>query len=92
MARWVVHTKGKPNTNSWEICIIREDFQHGFRSYGWFGPHKHYVSSSGGPCHEVVPPDMWDLLVEAAEKRCETMNDRMPPEGELSPDRWPHFQ
>lgn len=30
--KWVVHSKGGPNQKHWEICIVKEDNEHGITS------------------------------------------------------------
>jgi len=72
--KWQVHTKGGPEEAPFEICVIREDNEHGKRSYGWFGGHKRLISSSGGPCRDVVTWDVWTLLFDVAQKTADRLN------------------
>ena len=74
--KWQVHTKGAPNEAPFEICVIREDYEHGKRSYGWFNEHKRLISSSGGPCRDVVTWDVWTLLYEVAKRTAYVLNER----------------
>lgn len=34
--KWIVHSKGgKDPSTGWEVALVREDNDHGMRSYGW---------------------------------------------------------
>lgn len=74
-AKWVVHTKGGYTTDGFEVCVIRDDNEHGKRSYGWMGRDKIYISDSGGPCQNRVASKMiWDGLLELAHKVADELN------------------
>ena len=73
---WVVDTKGGPGKESFEISVIRESNEHGFRSYGWYNPNeKRLISHNGGPCQWPIDDQFtWDLLVEVAQKVADNLN------------------
>lgn len=71
---WVPHTKGGPSTDSYEICVIRKNNEHGKKSYGWHDKNKIHISSSGGPCHDRVSRLVWDKLVKVAAEVADEMN------------------
>lgn len=72
--QWIVHTKGGPVQESWEIAVVRASDTHGQASYGWFGATKIMIGSSGGPCRTPVPERVWRRLVCVAEEVAEEMN------------------
>lgn len=72
--RWSVHTKGGPNQEAFEICVIRKGNSHGRISYGWFGEDKLLISHNGGPCRWPVTRLTWDELIKAAERVAEELN------------------
>ncbi len=73
---WEAHTKGGPNRDSFEICVIRKDFEHGHLSYGWFGDEKLLVSHNGGPCRWGVSQLIWDRLLGVAEEVADKLNSK----------------
>ena len=75
---WTVHSKGAPNSRHYEICVITEDNTHGRKSYGWAGPQKKMVSTSGGPCHETVDEWLWEQLMGVAQKLADKLNSEEP--------------
>jgi hypothetical protein len=75
MSKWIVHTKGGPRNTVWEIAVVKEDFEHGIKSYGWFdNDNKQLVSSSGGPCNVPVSITMWHMLLRVAEEYAKILN------------------
>ncbi len=74
-AKWVVHTKGGYTTQSYEVCVIRDDNEHGKQSYGWIGKDKIHIGCDGGPCRYNIQHKMiWDGLVELAHKVADHLN------------------
>lgn len=73
-AKWVVHTKGGPNKPSFEIAVIRDDNEHGKRSYGWFDENKLLISHNGGPCRWPLTAPIWDRLIAAAAAEADRLN------------------
>ena len=74
-AKWVVHTKGGYTTDHFEVCVIRDDNEHGKQSYGWHDKNKIHISDSGGPCRNRIASKMiWDGLVELAHKVAAELN------------------
>lgn len=73
---WIVHTKGGPESPSFEISVIRSSNTHGQDSYGRFGPDKLLVSSSGGPCNDRITPAVWDRLLKVAEETAAELNQK----------------
>lgn len=71
--KWIVDIKGAPDRN-FEISVVRSDNTHGIASYGWHGPNKIHISSSGGPCNTKVPQLVWDKLVRVAEEVAAELN------------------
>jgi hypothetical protein len=71
--KWKVNVFGCSGTY-YEISVLREEFKHGQISYGWNGPEKIIISSSGGPCGYVVPPFVFDRLVKVAVDFCAELN------------------
>lgn len=74
MAEWVVNIKGKANHASFEISVVRDDNEHGKRSYGWFGENKLLISHNGGPCSWPLTPLVWDKMVKAAHEVADELN------------------
>lgn len=76
-ARWVVHTKLddalKPSA-AFEICVIREDNEHGKKSYGWFDENKLLISHNGGPCHWPLTKKVLGKLLIVALNTAEELN------------------
>lgn len=74
--KWIVHTKGGPGRPDYEICVIRENNDHGIRSYGWFYEDKKQISTSGGPCYNKIDQFLWDHLIRVAELYAEELNNK----------------
>ena len=73
--KWVVHSKGGPNQKHWEICIVKEDNEHGITSHGWYNDNnKIRVACSGGPCEYSTSPAMWIMLLNVAEQFAKIKN------------------
>jgi hypothetical protein len=70
-AKWIVNIKGAPGRTS-EISVIREDFPHGFISYGWFGPDKKLISASDHSFYIEQPA--WDKLIAVAHEVAAELN------------------
>ena len=74
-AKWVVHTKGGYTTDGYEVCVIRDDNEHGKQSYGWIGKDKIHIGSDGGPCRYKIQNKMiWLGLVELAQRVADALN------------------
>lgn len=84
MAKWIVHTKGAALQESFEIAVLREDNEHGIRSFGWFGPHKLLISQNGGPCRDAVTEEVWRELVGCAERIALSLNSGAAPHTHVS--------
>lgn len=73
-APWTVDVKGTAE-RSCEISVIREDFEHGFRSYGWFDPDRKIpVLSDGGPLSLSFPEAIFQAALQAALEYAEQLN------------------
>ena len=72
---WVVHTKGGPGKESFEIAVCRENNRLAFESYGHFGEAKLLVSHNGGPCRWPVTDRIWAGLVKLAEEVAAELNE-----------------
>jgi len=70
---WIVHTKGGPDREVFEIALVRARNRHGQQSFGWFGPSKRLVSQ-GSDRHERVSEALWEKLVAVAKEMAETLN------------------
>jgi hypothetical protein len=68
--KWIVHVKGDAKRNG-EISVVREDFKHGQRSYGWDGPAKFIVKNWN---QQIVESD-WDILIKAAHSFANQLNE-----------------
>lgn len=75
MSKWVVDLKKNKDGTIGELSVIREDFEHGFLSYGWDGDDKKIVAGSGGPCGYKYDDRLSALLVKAANEYCELLNE-----------------
>ena len=73
---WEVDTKGGP-MGTFEISVVHKDFEHGRRSYGWFGPQKVLISvgTSGSGTHEQMQGFVWDQLINLARNIRNLLND-----------------
>lgn len=74
MSKWIAHIKGEAGDKSFEICVVKKDNTHGFKSYGWFDENKLLISHNGGPCHWPLEKIVWDKLVKVAEEVAEILN------------------
>lgn len=74
MAKWVVDVKGCAGSECFEISVLRDDNNHGKRSYGWFGDEKLLITHNGGPCHWPLKPIVWDKVVNIAQDVAEELN------------------
>lgn len=74
MAKWVVDVKGKPDSDSFEITVLRDDNEHGKLSYGWIGEDKLLISQSGGPCRDRINTKIWNKLLKVAEEVADELN------------------
>lgn len=74
VSRWMVQIKGDPNSESWEISVIREDYALGQQSWGWFNERKLLVSHNGGPCRWPLAPGLGPVMVEIATRLCDHLN------------------
>jgi hypothetical protein len=69
--KWFVHTHGDAHSNG-EISVVREDFKHGFRSYGWEGPAKFIVKQWD---QQIAEEGDWDILIKAAHSFADQLNE-----------------
>lgn len=72
--KWEVHTKGAAGEQTFEICVIRSDNEHGKKSYGWFGDDKLLITHNGGPCHWPITQRVWDGSVKLAQEVANELN------------------
>lgn len=74
--KWVPDVKGEPG-KGYEVCVTREDFSHGLRSFGWYDrAHKRCLSTSGSPSGHSVDAFVWNRLVTAANEYADYLNWR----------------
>ena len=74
VGKWEVQIKGTRCTGSFEITVIREDYRHGHRSWGWINENKLLISHNGGPCQWPLTPKVWDKMVALAYEVAEELN------------------
>ena len=73
--KWVPHSKGAPGKNSFEISVVREDNDHGFKSYGWFkDDEKRLITHNGGPCNWPISEFVWCRAMETAKAYADYLN------------------
>ena len=73
-ARWIVHTKGfYGDRPSFEIVVIREDYELGFKSFGWMNEDKICIADSG-PARWPLTKMVWDKLLRIADEVCYELN------------------
>lgn len=71
-AKWIVHPHSY-KTKDTEISIIREDNEHGLKSYGWHdGKTKIFIAHDS--IYGIIPDSAKKLLVKHAEELAEKMN------------------
>jgi|694.fasta_scaffold61293_14 hypothetical protein len=81
-AKWVVDVKGSVPPNQgvkdspidMEISVLRDDFEHGKRSWGWSCEDKLIISCEGGPCNIMVKQIILDKLVKVAQEVADELN------------------
>lgn len=71
--KWIVDAKGGP-FDVFEISVIRQSFEHGRESFGWFENRKRYISGSGGPCQYKVSNTVWLALLKVAQDEADRLN------------------
>jgi hypothetical protein len=71
---WEVQVFGKPCSESWEISVIRKNYEHGHYSWGWFDANKLLISHNGGPCRWPLIRPVWDRMIQAAHDTCNELN------------------
>lgn len=84
--KWVVIVHGKPNDGddwgSFEISVVRNNYDLGKRSCGWFNKNKLKISGSGGHSHTPVTQKVWDKLIKVAHEVANELNE----EEQCNPD------
>lgn len=76
--KWRSQVFGKRCSPSWEISVVREDNEHGQKSWGWFGDSKLLVSHNGGPCQWPICGFVWDEQIRLADELCRRLNANEP--------------
>lgn len=74
MAKWVVDVKGSAWAKSFEITVLRDDNEHGKRSYGWIDDDKLLITHNGGPCQWPLTQIVWDKAVKLAHEVADELN------------------
>lgn len=74
-AKWIVNLIDNYTYDSYEISVIREDFSHGIKSYGWFGDNKLPI----GVCNNFradikLKEQVWNIQLKAAKELAAKMN------------------
>lgn len=72
--KWKVQVKGVKCGKSWEISVVREDNEHGIKSWGWIDNRKLLVSHNGGPCDWPIIEFVWDEQIRIANELCDKLN------------------
>jgi len=76
--RWIAQVFGDPNSDSWEISVVRSGNKHGRQSYGWFDSNKLRISDNGGPYRHPLAPGIGPKMVKLAEEYAESLNQDGP--------------
>lgn len=71
---WKVQVKGKKCSESFEISVVRESYELGKRSFGWFGNDKLLISHNGGPCQWPLTEKVWNKMIQLAEDVVRELN------------------
>ncbi len=74
MNKWIVESKGGPG-GTFEISVVRENNEHGIKSYGWFDDNKLLISHNGGPCPWSVTSRIWIGLMALASTVAKELNE-----------------
>lgn len=78
--RWLVQTLGTPeDSGHLELSVVREDYEHGRISYGWFGTAKIFISGQPFGFKCVLPSCAWRHILAAAEATAAEMNEAESP-------------
>ena len=72
--KWIVNIKGKPESTSFEISVVRDDNEHGKLSYGWIGDDKILITHDGGPSCCSLTQIVWDKCVKVAYEVADELN------------------
>jgi len=72
-SKWLVQVYGYRCSTFWEISVVREDNEHGRKSWGWFDSRKFLVSQSG-PCRTPLTGYVWDEQLRVADELCKKLN------------------
>ena len=75
MPKWITQVFGDVNGSHWEVSVVREDNEHGQKSWGWFDDRKLLVSHNGGPCDWPMAPGVGPIMVEIANRLRDYLND-----------------
>lgn len=74
LSKWVVGIKGGPNNSAFEISVLRDNYDLGKRSYGWFGSNKLLISVSGCGTAEHLIKLVWDKQIKLAHEVANELN------------------
>jgi hypothetical protein len=72
--KWIVQVKGERCSDSFEISVVREDNEHGRKSYGCFDGDKLLITHNGGPCKWPLLSLVWDKQVSLAKEVAKELN------------------
>ena len=64
---WIAQVKGEKCSEKFEISVVRESYELGKMSWGWFGNDKLLISHNGGPCQWPLTEKVWNKIVQLAE-------------------------
>lgn len=74
LSDWIVNTLG--NHEHYEISVVRKDFAHGLRSWGWdTDDAKIILMSRQRPQHEPPPPWLKGYMQHCAQIMADRLND-----------------
>lgn len=71
---WKVNAKDGRKYGGYEISVVRTSFEHGFKSYGWFGKDKISIACNRDG---TVPDIVFEMLVEVAQRYCNKLNEEI---------------
>jgi hypothetical protein len=73
--KWIAQVKGDPDSDSWEISVVRISNTHGQLSWGWFDENKLLISESSMGNWKLAP-GLGERLVAIAHDYADDLNRR----------------
>lgn len=73
--KWIPNIIGRKGKRNFEISVVQASNAVGRKTVGMFGANKLLISHSGHPMAPPLHPDVWDEVVNVAEKIAEKLNE-----------------